>query len=284
MNLPFCKYQGAGNDFILIDNRSGHFSTPPEATVAFLCNRHFGIGADGLMLLEPPSGNDDFTMRYYNSDGREGSMCGNGGRCMVAFARRVMTAKNTFTFRAVDGLHTAEVIEDNGHELWVRLKMADVTKVEKRGNDYFLDTGSPHLVRFIDDGTKTDIVPEARTLRHNAALTGPGGANINFVWQLRQALLLRTYERGVEDETLACGTGAVAAAIAVQYESTKRRAAHHHIELLTRGGVLHVDFTHHNGLFTDVWLAGPACFVFEGSVPNPTPQTIQKSRPAFPVS
>ncbi|MDR3133091.1 MAG: diaminopimelate epimerase [Prevotellaceae bacterium] len=267
MIISFCKYQGAGNDFVLIDNRSGVFSALTEEHIAFLCHRHFGIGADGLMLLDQPAGNDDFAMRYYNSDGRESVMCGNGGRCLTAFAHRVLPAKKIYTFHAADGLHTAEILSGNGNNYMVRLKMIDVKKAEQRGNDYLLDTGAPHFVRFVEDVNIIDFVPEARILRYDATLTGKEGANINFVQLTPQGLRIRTYERGIEDETLACGTGSVAAAIAVQYRQAALAGGQHcHIPLQTRGGQLQVDFTYHSPVITDVFLTGPACLVFEGSI------------------
>jgi diaminopimelate epimerase len=267
MLIPFCKYHGAGNDFVLIDNRSKAFSTLSETAVAWLCNRRLGIGADGLMLLESPAGNEDFGMRYFNSDGRESSMCGNGGRCLTAFAHRLLTAKNTCSFRAIDGMHTAEITAQQGNECTVRLQMIAVETVEKRGNDYLLNTGSPHLVRFTDHINTLDFCPEARAIRYNKAVTGNDGANINFVRQTPQQLLLRTYERGVEDETPACGTGAVAAAIAAQLrqgQPTEGQPCGTQVQ--ARGGLLRVDFTYRHGAFTDVFLTGPAAFVFEGTV------------------
>jgi diaminopimelate epimerase len=267
MIVSFCKYQGAGNDFVLLDNRTGRFSAFTEAHVSFLCDRHFGIGADGLMLLDAPAGNDDFAMRYYNSDGRESVMCGNGGRCLAAFAHRILPAKKTYTFHAVDGCHTAEIVSENGNTSIVRLKMIDVKKAEQRGNDYLLDTGAPHFVRFMEDINRADFVPHARALRYDAALTGEAGANINFVQITPQGLLIRTYERGIEDETLACGTGSVAAAIAAQYrQAALADGQHYHVPLQARGGFLQVDFTYHSPVFTEVFLTGPACLAFEGRI------------------
>jgi diaminopimelate epimerase len=265
MQIAFSKYHGTGNDFIIIDNRTGGFSSLTEPVIAGLCHRHFGIGADGLMLLENPAGREDFAMRYYNSDGREGTMCGNGGRCIAAFAHRTMAAKKAYVFRAIDGIHTAEILAARGNSYHVRLQMADVTHVEKRGDDYFLNTGSPHLVRFADDITNRDIIAEARALRYNPQCTGEGGANINFVRQTPQGCFIRTYERGVEDETLACGTGSVAAAIAIQYaHRSPVEGQTCHIELQARGGRLTVDFTCRKGIITDVFLSGEACHVFNG--------------------
>jgi diaminopimelate epimerase len=267
MTFSFCKYHGAGNDFVLLDNRSGVFSALTEKHIAFLCDRHFGIGADGLMLLDGPTGNEDFAMRYYNSDGRESVMCGNGGRCITAFAHRLLPAKKTYAFRAADGLHTAEIRGKRGNEYLVRLKMIDVKKPEKRGNDYLLNTGAPHYVRFTGDVNAVDVPAEARALRYNTALTGEEGANINFVQEQPEGLLIRTYERGIEGETLACGTGSVAAAIAAQYrQETLADGKNYSIELQTRGGLLKVDFHYRNNMFTEVFLRGLANFVFEGTI------------------
>ena len=267
MIISFCKYQGAGNDFVLLDNRTGLFSALTEKHIAFLCDRHFGIGADGLMLLDRPAGNDYFAMRYYNSDGCESVMCGNGGRCLAAFAHHILATKKTYSFHAVDGAHTAEILSAYGNNYTVRLKMIDAKPAERRGNDYLLDTGAPHFVRFIDDINAINFVPEARILRYDATLTGNEGANINFVQLTPQGLLIRTYERGIEGETLACGTGSVAAAIAAQYEQAALSdGQHYHVPLQTRGGQLQVDFTYHHNIFTDVFLTGPARRVFEGNI------------------
>ncbi len=268
MTIPFYKYQGAGNDFVLLDNRSGDFSHLPKKIVAFLCDRHFGIGADGLMLLGTPAGSEDFSMRYYNSDGRESTMCGNGGRCITAFAARLLGAKKTYTFTAIDGLHTAEIVAENDSRYTVRLQMVDVKNIEQRGNDYFLNTGSPHLVRFVDDAGKINIIPEAHALRYGEPLASQGGANINFVQRMPDgSLRIRTYERGVEDETLACGTGATAAAIAARYAqgvlSNNEKIS---CTLQARGGNLTVDFQYTGNTFVNIFLTGPATFVFEGTL------------------
>ncbi|MDR0667158.1 MAG: diaminopimelate epimerase [Prevotellaceae bacterium] len=266
MQISFSKYHGAGNDFIIIDNRTGLFSSLTANTIVGLCHRHFGIGADGLILLENPVGQEDFTMRYYNADGYEGSMCGNGGRCIAAFAHRTITAKREYVFRAIDGIHSAEILTTNDNNYLIRLQMADVTQVEKRGNDYFLNTGSPHLVRFVNDIENLNFISDARALRYDPQCTGDDGANINFVQQMSQGWLVRTYERGVEDETLACGTGNVATAIAIQYaQQSLVDGQTCHVELQARGGRLKVDFAYRNGIITDVFLCGEACFVFDGN-------------------
>jgi diaminopimelate epimerase len=266
MTLLFFKYHGAGNDFVLVDNRSGKFSFLSEKAIALLCDRHFGIGADGLMFLEKASGEEDFAMRYFNADGREGTMCGNGGRCITAFARRLMGLKKQYVFRAIDGQHRAEIVSEQESTYTIRLKMADVQKVEKRGNNYCLNTGSPHFIHFVEDVKAIDLIPAARAIRYNKELTSGEGANINYVQKTPGALLIRTYERGVEDETLACGTGAVAAAIAMHCETGDLRgktSCTQHIQ--ARGGGLSVSFICQNSAFTEVYLIGPAAFVFEGT-------------------
>ena len=219
MKMKFYKYQGAGNDFLIADNRDGSLQLSSES-IASLCDRRYGVGADGLMLLED-SPEYDFRMVYYNSDGSGGMMCGNGGRCMVAFAAdRGVTH---FDFEAADGFHTAEIISQGGHQKTVRLKMKDVqdhehydslTGVAAASDGYFLDTGTRHYVRFISELEAYDIVREGRDLRYNAAELQPIGANVNYVEPFDGGVKVRTYEKGVEDETFACGTGIVASSVA----------------------------------------------------------------------
>ena len=271
MTISFYKYHGAGNDFILIDNRAENFSCLSEKAIAFLCDRHLGIGADGLMFLEEPIGNADFSMRYFNSDGRESTMCGNGGRCITAFAKKILEQKKEYVFSAIDGLHTAEIISGSEDVSTIRLKMVEVKNVEKRGDDYFLNTGSPHFVRFVNNVETIDIIAEAQAIRYNEPYLSESGTNVNFVQQIANELLIRTYERGVENETLACGTGAVAAAIAAQYR--KNELAENVIytsQLTTRGGILTVEFCYKNNEFSDIFLTGQTAFVFEGKIILPS--------------
>ena len=208
MTIPFSKYQGTGNDFVIIDNRTEYFPKDDTTLIAKLCDRKFGIGADGLMLLENhPSA--DFRMVYYNADGNESSMCGNGGRCLVAFAKALSIIDNKATFEAIDGLHEASIVDEI-----VQLKMQDVTAIKKEPTYTFLDTGSPHHIAMVDDVEKVDVKAEGALLRYGS-LYGKVGSNINFVQQIDNAhFAVRTYERGVEDETLSCGTGVTAVAIA----------------------------------------------------------------------
>ncbi len=255
--VHFFKYQGTGNDFVLIDNRDYSFNGSDKELVALLCHRRFGIGADGLMLLEP-SQNHEFTMRYFNSDGNEASMCGNGGRCISAFAVHlgVVPMSSRFVFEAVDGLHEAEVRPDQ-----VDLKMADVSQVKDLGDGYFLNTGSPHYVRFVDEPSALDVAVEGRKWRHDERFA-PEGTNVNFVRTASRTVVpMRTFERGVEEETWSCGTGAVASAIALSV----KRGAGHLFRMQVPGGELTVSFDEPRGdSFSNIWLTGPAKLVFEG--------------------
>ena len=262
MRIPFCKYQGAGNDFILIDNRKKDIVLS-ESQIIFLCHRHFGIGADGLMLLETDE-QVDFSMHYFNADGREVSMCGNGGRCTTAFALRLGIFNDRCDFRAVDGVHSASITVKSNREATVSLQMNDAHKVLKYQNDYFLDTGVPHVVRFVASMKSVDVCSEGRAIRYSEDYA-PNGTNVNFVEILPDGLYVRTYERGVEDETMACGTGSVASAIAASLE--KGLSCGPQIwKIDTPGGKLEVSFVRKEDIFTKVFLAGPATLSFEGVV------------------
>jgi len=256
MLLPFQKYHGTGNDFIMIDNRKGQFDGKNSSLVQKMCDRRFGIGADGLILISTDK-EYDFSMRYFNADGKEASMCGNGGRCAVAFAHKLeMISSGKSRFRAVDGLHDA-IIVDN----LVRLKMSDVKRIEALGKDYFLNTGSPHLVRFVKNLDRFDVFAEGRSIRY-AKKSEPEGTNVNFVEVINDRIYIRTYERGVEDETYSCGTGSVAAALSVCIQSGKKSNSY---EIITKGGRLRVDFTGGpKRSFHNIWLEGPAQYVFNG--------------------
>ena len=258
MLLKFHKYQGNGNDFIIIDNRKQSFPVINDVLIRTLCDRNFGIGADGLMLLER-SADYDFHMIYFNSDGKEGSMCGNGGRCMVHFARELAIVKDTANFSGIDGIHEAS-FDDGG---LVHLKMQDVDKIESDGPAYILDTGSPHYVMFEDSIAGMDVVKAGRMIRFSDRYKDKG-INVNFVQRALDHIIIRTYERGVENETLACGTGTVAAALASVIDSHSKDVS---IKAETRGGLLEVRFRHKGRLsFSDIWLIGPAKHVFEGIV------------------
>lgn len=256
MQFQFYKYQGTGNDFVLIDNRNLIFPKENVSIIKHICDRRFGIGADGLMLLENIDGYD-FKMVYYNSDGNESTMCGNGGRCISAFAKELGIVDNKGDFLAIDGLH--EFILDG--EL-VHLKMIDVTEVSNDKNDYVLFTGSPHYVSFRNNIDKIDIIPEARNIRNNETYKEKG-INVNLVEEIDNEIFMRTYERGVEDETLSCGTGTVAVALSV---ATKRSLTNDKIDIQTPGGKLQVAFTKIENKFTNIWLIGAAKLVFNGTI------------------
>ncbi len=261
MELHFYKYQGTGNDFVIIDNRDGHFDSQNVKLVNFLCDRRFGIGADGLMLLENNKNEGiDFTMRYYNSDGNEASMCGNGGRCIAAFAvhQNAVSNADKFTFDAVDGLH--EATYNNGI---VSLKMTNVDSYNQGEDYFFLDTGSPHYVNHQKDIENIDLITIGRKVRYSDQFK-PGGTNVNIVEQLNDHhIKVRTYERGVEDETFSCGTGVVASAISTFIKDKKSKA----FDIDVKGGKLNVKFETTDGLqFQDIWLTGPATYVFEGNI------------------
>jgi len=258
MQLEFYKYQGAGNDFVMIDNRSGFFPKENTQLIAHLCDRRFGIGGDGLILLENDSVTD-FKMVYYNSDGNQSSMCGNGGRCLVAFAKDLKVIENDTTFIATDGLHHAS-FEDNG---LVSLQMIDVPSIDIKNDHTFLNTGSPHHVQMVENLEHYNIKEEGAAIRYGE-LYGAAGSNINFVKKINDTTFrLRTYERGVEDETLACGTGATAVAIAMNATGQTNATS---INVDVEGGKLVVSFDKNQNGFTNVFLKGPAEFVFKGVI------------------
>lgn len=267
MQLPFFKYHGAGNDFIIL-HHPDIGQTLCQERIRLLCNRRFGIGADGLIVIENHQ-EYDFNMRYYNADGNEATLCGNGGRCAVAFAREAGYIGDETCFTAIDGLHYARFEEDGE----VCLQMQDVKTIHYMGNDIFIDTGSPHLVRFVENVEKADVVGEGRRLRYNTHY-GRDGANVNFVKVTGDYIRIRTYERGVENETLACGTGAVAATVAAHLRQAKYYYAY---RIQAEGGLLYVTFRRTNeNRFTRVFLKGPVQYVFSGifqdinTIPNAT--------------
>lgn len=258
--IPFHKYQGAGNDFILLDQRAERYVQRGDAElIRRWCDRRFGIGADGLILLQRCEGYD-FEMIYFNADGGEGSMCGNGGRCIAAFAHYLGIFQETCRFLAVDGAHEARLLPDG----WVELRLGDVAEVEQGDGYCFLDTGSPHYVRFVENLQGVDVVGEGRAIRYSARFRTQG-TNVNFVEVREHGLAVATYERGVEDETLACGTGVTAAAIA-HYQQLSSAGGPQRVSIQAKGGRLEVRFEPHGAGFTQVWLAGPAERVFEGSI------------------
>jgi diaminopimelate epimerase len=256
MKITFYKYQGTGNDFVIIDNRKDEIELT-KAQVKFLCDRRFGVGADGLMLLNTIPGYD-FEMKYYNSDGREGTMCGNGGRCLVKFANDMGLRKTGYRFKAIDGEHEAEI--DN--EGWVNLKMQDVNKIEHNRGDAILNTGSPHYVKTVNEIKGLNVYKEGREIRYNK-IYEKEGINVNFVEQEDDRIFVRTYERGVEDETFSCGTGVTAAAVV----SAHNDKGFNRVEVETLGGRLAVEFDKIDDQhFNNIWLCGPAEFVFRGEI------------------
>lgn len=258
MTYTFYKYQGTGNDFVILDNRDLTFPKNDTNLINYLCDRRFGIGADGLMLLENDNATD-FKMVYYNADGNESSMCGNGGRCLVAFAKKMGVIQDKTTFIAVDGLHHATINEDG----LVSLQMIDVVDVKVEEDYVFLNTGSPHHVQEVVDLKALDVKAVGSKIRYSD-LYGQAGSNINFVSKSDEnQFVIRTYERGVEDETLSCGTGATAVAIAM-YELGKADA--NVIGIQVEGGQLQISFKKEEGVYKDVHLAGPAQFVFQGEI------------------
>ena len=257
MKQTFYKYQGTGNDFVMIDNRLQTFNKKNTEYIAFLCDRRFGIGADGLILLENHD-DFDFKMVYYNADGNESTMCGNGGRCLVAFAKHLGVMADKAVFEAIDGLHHASINDDI-----VRLQMQDVSVIENHEHHVFLDTGSPHHVQFEKEINNFDIKEKGALIRYGAPYN-EAGSNINFVEKISNTTFrMRTYERGVEDETLSCGTGATAVALAMHY---LRETNEKLVNLNVEGGKLQVSFDVENGTYKNVWLIGAATFVFKGEI------------------
>lgn len=256
MYIQFYKYQGAGNDFIMIDNREKDFALS-QKQIQQLCNRRFGIGADGLIMLTNCIG-VDFQMNYYNADGLVGSMCGNGGRCVVAFAKYLGAIEKQCTFMAYDGIHKAACLE-NG---LVSLHMLDVKKIETMNGAWHLDTGSPHLVYFKENVSEIDVQKTGSSIRYSKHFNDEG-INVNFAEIQEGELLVRTYERGVEAETLACGTGATAVAIAAYEAGLINEKC---VKLNVKGGQLQVSFKASNDLYYDIHLLGDATFVFKGEI------------------
>lgn len=256
MTITFYKYQGTGNDFVIIDNRTATISLTKEQ-IKHLCDRRFGIGADGLLLLTEHSG-VDFEMIYYNADGCESSMCGNGGRCLTRFAYDMGIVKEKYIFIAIDGEHEA-IISEHG---WIKLKMRDVSAIENHHGNAILDTGSPHYVKSVRDVMSVDVYKEGKEIRYSKAFEAEG-ININFVEADERKIIVRTYERGVEDETYSCGTGVTASALVFAHNEN----GFNRVEVQTKGGHLAVEFDKTGDQsFENIWLCGPAVFVFKGEV------------------
>lgn len=259
MKTQFYKYQGAGNDFILIDNRSEAIDHHNPAMIARLCDRRFGIGGDGIMFLQNKEGYD-FEMVYYNADGQPSSMCGNGGRCIVAFAKFLGVIDSETEFLAVDGPHNAKISESGD---WVSLHMIDVDTVTRDAEAYVLNTGSPHYVTLATDLEHKDVFQEGSSIRNNNTYKAKG-INVNFVEPDDKGYFVRTFERGVEDETYACGTGVTAVALAMAQHNNQTGEIATPIKVL--GGNLNIRFNYDGHKFTNIYLEGPAVQVFEGEV------------------
>lgn len=257
MSIPFYKYQGTGNDFVIVDNRLDIIDKNDTKRIAELCDRRFGIGADGFILLENDK-NSDFRMVYFNADGNESSMCGNGGRCITAFAHFLGIVDRDTEFIAIDGLHAAKIDNDI-----VELQMQNVDSVNSFENHVFLDTGSPHHVELVSSIQDIDVKTKGANIRYGEPY-GKSGSNVNFVEQLSpDKFAVRTYERGVEDETLSCGTGVTAVALAM-HNTTKTIS--NEVILSTQGGELKVKFDSHANGYENIWLIGPAKQVFKGEL------------------
>lgn len=257
MLVKFHKYQGTGNDFVMIDNRSGDYDGLSLSQIQRICDRRFGIGADGLIKINSIS-NLDYEVDYYNADGSK-SFCGNGARCAVEFARTLGVEKSNVVFDAIDGEHSAEI-----NAGLIHLQMADVFGFESELGDYIFETGSPHYIRFVDNVSETDIVSFGQSIRYSDTYK-LDGINVNVVEEIAtHKIRIRTYERGVEDETLSCGTGATAAAMAFAVKNEMEGKLS--VEVQVEGGLLEVSFIRSGNRFEDVRLVGPANFVFSGEI------------------
>lgn len=252
--LKFYKYQGTGNDFVMVDNRNLLFPKDKDL-VEKLCDRRFGIGADGFILLENDK-DADFKMAYYNSDGNESTMCGNGGRCLVAFAHFLDVFEEKCSFNAIDGLHEAKISGNN-----VELKMIDVDAIESNEDHFVLNTGSPHFVKYISGIEDFDVYKNGSEIRNSSPFKKQG-INVNFVEESDGELFVRTYERGVEDETFSCGTGATAAALTFLKDKNQDS-----VNIKVLGGNLKVHAEKSGNSFKNIWLEGPAKQVFSGEIP-----------------
>lgn len=257
MTIHFYKYQGAGNDFIVVDNRDNAVAHQSPGLIQQLCHRRFGIGADGVLFLQEKAG-FDFEMIYYNADGKPGSMCGNGGRCIVALARHLGMIKSETNFLAADGPHYA-IISESGD--WVSLQMINVETIGQDAEAYVLNTGSPHYVECVTGLNQKDVFTEGRAIRYNS-IYAKKGINVNFVEDFGDHYFVRTYERGVEDETYACGTGVTAVALAMAKQ--KGLSGQINTPVSVQGGQLNVRFNFDGAKFSNIFLEGPATLVFEG--------------------
>lgn len=256
MKLHFYKYQGTGNDFVILDNRQGIFDASRTDLIKQICDRRFGVGADGFMLLENTPGYD-FKMVYFNADGNESTMCGNGGRCLVAFAHKMGVFEKDTRFLAIDGEHWANIQDGIVH-----LKMIDIAQVEQNETFCWLNTGSPHYVKFVKNIADYPVFEEGKSIRYNDRFKAEG-TNVNFAEKIAEnEIFVRTYERGVEDETYSCGTGVTAAALVASLKGFTSP-----VKIKTLGGNLSIGFkANKSGGFEEVYLNGPAELVFEGEI------------------
>lgn len=252
--IDFYKYQGTGNDFILIDDRVERFNIDNPKLVKSICKRKFGVGSDGLIILRNHE-HHDFEMIFFNSAGEKSTFCGNGGRCILSFAKDLGIISKKSIFIAYDGIHEGEI---NGRN--IRLKMADVQKVNVKDDCIVLDTGSPHLIKIVDNLKDLDVITEGRKLRFSKEF-GTYGINVNFTEIRNDHVFIRTYERGDEMESLSCGTGSVAAAIALH---KIKKVNSQHLTIYTKGGELEVFFKYDGRYYTDIWLSGEARMVYKG--------------------
>ena len=260
MTIPFYKYQGTGNDFVLIDQRQKKYIKKKDTKlINRLCDRKFGVGADGLILLQNRKGYD-FEMIYFNADGRESSMCGNGGRCIVAFANFLGIVKSKCSFLAIDGPHEAKIKKED----WVELKMSDVKNIEIGEDHYIMNTGSPHYVVFVEDIDDINIVENGQAIRYSKRFRKEG-INVNFVEKDKKGIIVATYERGVEDETLSCGTGVTAAAISYILKNPNQKKKQS-VSIQSKGGDLKVLFSKNKKGAENIWLCGKAEQVFQGEI------------------
>ena len=257
MELTFYKYQGTGNDFVIIDDRDSKFPDD-QALIRSICNRHFGVGADGLILVRNSS-EADFHMLYFNSDGRLSSMCGNGGRCLAQFVVKSLGfGAEEGSFMAFDGIHRFRIMAN----AQVKLEMGNVKEVSPAQKDYFLDTGSPHYVAFHKHVEDADLITMAHKVRYSEPYE-QAGVNVNLVEIRKDGLFMRTYERGVEDETLSCGTGMVAAALAWAFRDPRITSP---VNISAPGGKTKVHFEKNNSAYENIWLEGPAIESFKGQL------------------
>lgn len=255
--INFFKYQGTGNDFIMLDNLSNSFKADKVEFARRWCDRHFGVGSDGMIFLEK-SANSDFKMDFYNPDGSQ-SFCGNGSRCAVQFALQlgIVNPDKEISFEAIDGLHIAQIQND-----LVSVQMKNVDGVRMVGSDFFIHTGSPHYISF-DEQKEKNLIEFGRRIRYSDAYK-PGGTNVNLVSTLeRNHIQVATYERGVEDETFSCGTGVTAAALAYAFKNDLSQGV---VTIEVKGGTLHVNFEKHENGYHNIWLKGPAQIVYQGVI------------------